>query len=193
MNEPATPITHQSPPAPPPFSETPLPAAPFENRSTSYADSRRKSPFLAVVLSLMPGLGQVYVGYYQRGFINAIVTAIVVSLLASNSLGSLIPLAGIFLAFFWLYNMIDAGRRATLYNHALAGGTEIDLPDGFQVPGFRGTLAGGSTLVVLGLVLLGHTRFGMSLDWVEQWWPLAIVGFGAFLAYKGVQEKANSG
>jgi hypothetical protein len=189
MNEAATPIAHQVPPPPP---EVPQAAAPIGNQSASYADSRHKSPFLAVVLSLMPGLGQVYVGYYQRGFIHAIVAAIVVSLLAAESLGSLIPLAAIFLSFFWFYNMIDAGRRATLYNHALAGGTEIDLPDDFQVPGFRGTLAGGATLVVLGLVLLGHTRFGISLAWVEQWWPLAIVGFGAFLAYKGIQEKADS-
>ncbi|MCP4204003.1 MAG: hypothetical protein GY769_18955 [bacterium] len=189
MNEPATPMAQQAQPA---FSETPPPAAPVESRSTSYVDSRRKSPSRATWLSLMPGLGQVYLGYYQRGFLNAIVAAIVISLLASESLGPLTPLAGIFLAFFWLYNMIDAGRRATLYNHALAGGTEIELPDDFQVPGFRGTIAGGATLVVLGLVLLGHTRFGLSLDWIEQWWPLAVVAFGAFLAYRGIQEKAES-
>ena len=38
-------------------------------------DQRRKSPTLAALLSLMPGLGQVYVGYYQQGFIDIAVAA----------------------------------------------------------------------------------------------------------------------
>jgi len=38
-------------------------------------DTRRKSPAIAAILSMMPGLGQVYVGYYQRGFVHAVVVA----------------------------------------------------------------------------------------------------------------------
>ena len=140
----------------------------------------------------MPGLGQVYVGYYQRGFVHLVVVATAITLLASGSLGPLVPLVGLFMAFFWLYNMVDAWRRAALYNYALEGGTEMELPDDLQVPAFRGTLTGGVTLMVVGLILLANTRFGMSLDWIEDWWPLAIVGFGGYLAFKAVQEKSDS-
>lgn len=164
------------------------PAAP---QSTATSDSRRKSPFLACFLSLMPGLGQVYVGYYQRGFIHVAVVASVIALLVSLSddFSPLIPLAGIFLAFFWLYNVIDAGRRAALYNEMLDGRTDIELPQDFKVAGLGGSVAGGATLAVVGFVLLLHTRFDFSLDWLEEWWPVALIAFGAFLVYKARQEQ----
>ena len=38
-------------------------------------DPRSKSPALAAILSMMPGLGQVYIGYYQRGFVHILVIA----------------------------------------------------------------------------------------------------------------------
>src|SRR5438093_2100938 len=84
-------------------------------------DTRSKSPALAAFLSMMPGLGQVYVGYYQRGFIHAAVIGSLVTILSSGAVEGLHPLFGLFMAFFWLYNVIDAARRASLYNDALAG------------------------------------------------------------------------
>ena len=54
------------------------PAAPA-SQYLSILDSRRKSPGLACFLSLMPGLGQVYVGYYQRGFVHAAVVAALIT------------------------------------------------------------------------------------------------------------------
>jgi phosphatidylserine synthase len=157
----------------------------------AYADSRRKSPLLALVLSGMPGLGQIYVGYYQSGFVHAVIVAALLALLNSPGFeGSpLFPLFAVFMAFFWLYSMIDAFRRASLYNHALAGGREIALPDDISVPTVRGSIAGGVAIAAVGLILLLNTRFGMSLEWIEQWWPAAILLFGAYLAWKGVQER----
>ena len=113
MNQPEQiPNTTPPPPAAGPSAAPRVPAA----------DPRIKSPVIAGALSAMPGLGQVYVGYYQRGFVHIFVVAGIIALLAADVLGPLIPLAGLFLGFFWLYNMIDAGRRAALYNQALSGG-----------------------------------------------------------------------
>lgn len=157
----------------------------------TYADMRRKSPIFALVLSAVPGLGQIYVGYYQRGFTHAVVVAGLIALLAAPAFGNspLLPLFAIFLAFFWLYNMADAYRRAALYNFALAGGSEIELPDDISPPSLRGSIAGGITIAAVGLILLLHTRFGFSLAWVEDWWPAAILLFGVYLAWKGFQER----
>jgi len=124
----------------------PQPQAPA---ATATADSRRKSPFLACLLSAFPGLGQVYVGYYQRGFIHVAVVAVLITLLA-NDLGPLIPLAGIFLAFFWLYNVIDAGRRAALYNEVLDGRTDIELPQDLKTPAIGGSGMGGALVGLVG-------------------------------------------
>lgn len=191
MNNPAEHFPDPAPaaPAPPPHAahggQPPAPTL-----SPAINDPRRKKPLLATVLSAMPGLGQVYVGYYQRGFVHAITVAVLITLLVSD-LGGLTPLAAIFLAFFWLYNLVDAGRRAALYNQALAGGSEMELPDDFKAPDFGGSIAGGAALILIGLILLSHTLFGASLEWLEEWWPVALVGVGGWLLYKAIQERSS--
>lgn len=154
-------------------------------------DPRRRSPFLAAVLSIMPGLGQVYLGYYQLGFVNAVVIAGLLTLLATGELGPLIPLTSVFMAFFWLYNIVDAGRRAVIVNEALAGRSDIELPEDFAAPGLRGSVMGGSIIALAGLLLLSRTLFGVSLEWLENWWPVAIILFGAFLIFKGKSDQTS--
>jgi len=179
--------------------QTPAPSQPPEavqfvppaQPATLANDSRRRSPFLAAVLSMMPGLGQVYLGYYQLGFIHVAVFAGVIALLTTGQLGPLIPLASVFLAFFWLYNVVDAARRAIMVNEALAGRSSIELPEDYAAPGLKGSILGGTILVLAGVVLLSHNLLGVSLEWLEDWWPLAIVLFGAFLIYKAMNDKAS--
>jgi hypothetical protein len=158
-------------------------------------DPRRKSLGLAAILSAMPGLGQVYVGYYHQGFINILVVGTVIVLLNINghALRGLEPLLGLFLAFFWLYNMVDAYRRASFYNHSLAGVGAGDIPDTMKLPKAHGSLGGGIALIVVGLLLFANTALGMSLDWLEQWWPMGLVLGGAYLVYMNAAAKKNAG
>ena len=161
-------------------------------RRDFYDDPRRKSPVLALVLSLMPGVGQIYVGYYQQGFTNAIVAASIITLLSTEMIPGAEPLFGIFLGFFWLYNIVDAWRRATFYNNALAGIGPATLPEEFAVTSGRGTLAGGIALVIVGAIALSHTLFGVPLEWLDKWWPLAVIGVGAWLAYPAIAGKKKT-
>ena len=94
----------------------------------------------------------------------------------------------LFLAFFWLYNIVDAGRRAALYNQALDGIGNLEMPKDLELP-FGGSLAGGAALAALGVILLLNTRFDMSLAWVGEWWPLALVLFGGYLIAKWWQSR----
>ena len=177
--------------APPPIqaAQAPRPAA---GRRDFFDDPRRKSPALAFVLSLMPGVGQIYVGYYQQGFTNILVVGSIIAVLNSGMAGGAEPLFGIFLAFYWFYNVVDAWRRAEFYNNALAGIGPAALPDDFAVTSGRGTLAGGVALMLVGVIALSHTLFGVPLDWLEKWWPLALVGVGAWLIYPTVAGKAKT-
>ena len=151
-------------------------------------DPRAKSPALAMVLSLMPGLGQVYLGYYQQGFVNILVVASIIAALARGVPFYVQPLLGIFLAFFWLYNLVDAGRRASFHNQALAGLGPLEMPEDLKLYRSRGSIAGGIALIAVGLLFFAHTRFGISLDWLEQWWPVALVLMGAYLLYRAYCE-----
>lgn len=192
MNESAERYTDTTQPqAPQALGQPPAAAAPAPPPAPATArDVRVKSPAVACCLSAMPGLGQVYVGYYQRGFLHAIVVAGLISVLATQNPGGLTPLFALFLAFFWLYNMIDAARRASLYNQALAGGREPHLPSDLESPGLGGSMVGGAILIVVGTLLLANTRFDISLEWLEEWWPAAIILFGAYLFFKAYQERS---
>jgi cell wall-active antibiotic response 4TMS protein YvqF len=186
MQEPTTPYTRPDDTG---QAARPVQAPPFATPQFGMRHPRSKSPAVAAILSAMPGLGQVYVGYYQRGFIHAVVVAGLIAVMNTGTVEPLMPLFGLFLAFFWMYNMIDAARRASLYNDALAGNPSIELPEDFKSPGLRGSLFGGATLVLAGFILLLHTRFGVSLDWVNEWWPVAPMIFGAYLLVRAVQQR----
>lgn len=179
------------PPAPPPAPPQPAVAAPPQQHHyvPVPTDPRRKSPFLAGLLSLVPGLGQVYTGYYQRGFVHAFVIAGTITLLASGDMDALVPLAALFLVFFWLYNVVDAARRASLYNQVLDGVADVELPEDWKTPGFRGSIVGGLVIAAFGVVLLLETRYDITLEWLEEWWPVGIIAFGLYLVYKAIEDR----
>jgi hypothetical protein len=154
-------------------------------------DPRFKSPALATFLSIVPGLGQVYVGYYRQGFINVVVIGSLISVLAPGPRvhWPLTPLLVFFLIFYWLYNIVDAARRATFYNQALSGISVTELPEEFRLPESHGSLAGGLLLILAGVVISTKTVFGYSLEWLERWWPLALVLVGGYLVVQSLREK----
>jgi hypothetical protein len=180
--DPAAP--HAQPPPPP------LPAG--WHHPPSAADPRRKSPLIACLLSILPGLGQVYVGYYKLGFIHMAVFASAwsIAVALSGDPPAAIPLIVVFMVFFFLYSVIDAGRRATFYNQALDGIDGVQLPTEMSLPTPTpgGSIAGGAALILVGAVLLSHTALDLSLRWLEDWWPLAPILVGAWLLARGLME-----
>jgi hypothetical protein len=154
-------------------------------------DPRRKSVTLAVLLSLMPGLGQVYVGYYRRGFLHILIVASLITLLA-NGAGPLTPLLALGMAFFWMYNMVDAGRRAVYTNMLLQAREGGMLPEEIDVSGLSGgSRAGGIALILLGFLFLMNTRYRWDFEWLEEWWPLGFILLGAWLIYKDVTSRSR--
>ena len=185
-------------PSPPPETAAappPTPSAPSHS-AAGYAASpagtgrarglQPKSPVLACVLSLMPGVGQLYVGYYKLGFVHNIVFSSTIAMLAGvGERNPIFPVMVIFLAFFYIYNIVDAGRRAVFYG--VAG---VELPSmNVSVPSFGGSIGGGIALIGLGFILLLNTRFGISLDWIEEWWPVAPMLMGTYLLVKAIQDR----
>ena len=150
---------------------------------------------LAAFLSIVPGLGQVYVGYYRQGFVNVIVIGTLISLLAPGPRvhWPLTPLLVFFLVFYWLYNLVDAARRASFYNQSLAGIAPTEIPRQFRMPESHGSLAGGLLLILAGIVIGSHTVFGYSLEWLQRWWPIAPILIGTYLVYQSIAERNRGG
>ena len=153
----------------------------------------RKSPVTATVLSCMPGLGQVYVGYYQRGFVNIAVAAGVIFLLNQYELREFQPLLGVFLPFFWIYNMIDAARCAHAVNRGAEAGIQPELPALPAAIGGGGGVFAGVVLVALGMLFLGRTVLGFSLAWLAEWWPVFLILFGARMIFAGRSKQRQTG
>ena len=147
-----------------------------------------KSPFVAGMLSLIPGLGQIYLGYYKHGFLFMFTFASVITIISSG-LNSLEPLLGIFLSFFFFFTIIDAVRRAKLYNQVIDGVRVAELPGDFDTPELKGSVGVGLLLVCGGGILFLHTMFGMPLDWIQDWWPVFVIGFGLYLIYKDLKDR----
>jgi len=186
------PAAQQAPPAgqvPPVI--PPQAAGRFFQMSPAVAqDPRAKSPALACFLSLMPGLGQVYTGYYVRGFTYIIIIAGIITLLASGETNDLVPFLALFMAFFWLHNVIDAGRRAAFYNQTLAGGSDVDaFPPEMKLPGMGGSIFAGLGLILVGVVALSYTKYDMSLAWLEDWWPVVPIFVGIYLVGLAIRDR----
>jgi hypothetical protein len=45
-------------------------------------------------------------------------------------------------------------------------------------------------LVAVGVTLFLNTMFDVPLDWLAQWWPLGLVGAGAWLIFSDRRAKA---
>ena len=186
------PLQDELKPAPPAAGHAPY-YPPHEGRPDYYRDPRLKSPVIATVLSIMPGLGQVYLGYTSLGFLHALVVASLVAFLSANlQMRNSEPLFVIFLMFFLAYNLVDAYRRATLVNEAITRMESPKLPEGLGGLSFGARIFGGVLLILVGTLTLLHLRFGVSMAWLEAWWPAGFILVGVYLLGKAVRDRQSA-
>ncbi|HEU4952445.1 MAG TPA: hypothetical protein VFT46_10865 [Holophagaceae bacterium] len=167
--------------------------APFLRPQGYYRDPRLKAPILAGLLSLMPGLGQAYLGFNRLALLHGVTAATFVALMSTNRLGDLTPFVGFLMFFFWLYNLVDAHRRALWVNDRLLraetdSGTE--LPDGLGVMSPGAKAGFGLAFLGFGTLSLLATRFGVSFAWLARWWPAAFILLGLWLLAKALKDRA---
>jgi len=161
-----------APPPPPMPGHAPPPGGPYVRLP--------KSPGLAAFLSLFPGLGQVYNGQIARAFV--FFFAFVGSIYLSAS-GHEFPFAFL-IPFVYLFNVIDAWKGASAINARFLGGqAELAQEDAVESP------AWGGTLVAIGLLVLASNLGWLDLDRLARWWPLVLIGVGAWFLYGSIQKK----
>ena len=157
-----------SPPTPP------LPPAP--PLSSEAGSEYRKSPALAAFLAIVPGLGHLYVGTYQRAVM------LVVTFFATIWLFP-VPIDVFLCLFIWFFGLFDAYRMAQI----AALGEEPSLPRATPQSG----LAFGVFLTVVGVLLLLRTRFDIRFEWLQEWWPAIPVVAGLYLIIASILERSK--
>lgn len=176
-------FTPDSPHAPPP-----PPVPPVYSRR----DLPLKSAPFAVVLSVfMPGLGYAYLGYFRQAVTTVVIFASLITALSSGAARGIEPLFGIFLAFFYFYQLVDSGRRASLYNQALEAGQAGGVPADFTLPDAGGMMFGGMVLLAIGVMALLNTVLDVDLEWLEDWWPVGLIIAGGWLVMRSRRSKAQ--
>jgi len=145
----------------------------------------QKRPGLAAVLSIFPGVGHIYDGLYLRGLTFFAIIAGCIQLAQEEEI------FGFAVAFFWIFNVVDAYRQATLINYGYA--TDLGLTDLPEVAKpEQGGLWAGAILIVIGIIGVLERFFHLDLDFLVDLWPFGLVIFGAWLVWSSVRQRRSS-
>ncbi len=131
----------------------------------------KRSPSAAVFLSLLPGLGHIYVGQVAKGFLIGLTFALTIHMVdeVAGPLGILIP-------FILLYAMVDAHRSAVDVNRIVAAG---GIPP--KAPDFGLTKWWGYILIGLGVLFTLDNFDLIEFDWILRLWPLGLIALGVLI------------
>ncbi len=160
------------PPAAPPTAKASLP-------------SGYKNPTLAAFLSVFPGIGNLYNGLYMRGLAFFLICTSMIFLVVEHP-G---PLFGMAIPFFWIFNMVDAYRQATLINYGYGAAMGVDEPPKLSGAGQSGMMVGVILFLIGGIALLEQLDMRVNLDWLIDLWPVFLMAIGAWLIFDTVRDK----
>ena len=138
-----------------------------------------KSPVVALVLSLFPGIGQIYNGQPAKALVFFFAWAGSIYLTAEAH-----PFFAFLIAFTYFYNLVDAWRSASAINARYARGTGYVEEDTTESP------AWGAALIGVGALLLFNNLGWLRLAALQRYWPLVLIAAGAAFLY-GSMRRAN--
>jgi hypothetical protein len=150
-----------------PPSTSPLPPAPMQT-------SHGSSPGAAFVLGLIPGLGAVYNGEYNKALIHIVVFAAMIVGLSSDIGDSAEVVLSLLLAGFVLYMAFDAHRTARA---KLAGETSLDPIESWS----KNRPIGPIILIALGALFLLNNFSWFPFYRIGRLWPLILIAVGVLL------------
>src|SRR5689334_2212244 len=151
------------------------------NRSTHIL-RRKSSPFIAAMLSFVPGLRDAYNGQTSKAIVHFAIFASFFQMAVVTN-GMLFFVLGVFGT--WLFAAVDACRTAQLMRAGLAPDAEEDA---ITRQLYGNPVAWGVTLLVLGLVFLAHTLLGVQFP-VKRTLPVALVILGAYMLFDYLKRR----
>ncbi len=137
-----------------------------------------KSPVLAGILSVIfPGTGALYNGDYLRGVIFIVIFA---GLVTMQTRSGVQPFAGLILAGFYIFQIIDAIHGARMINLVAETGSSPVTAEPAVAPKTeaRGSIFWGVFLIALGVIFLLANFDIILYESIFDFWPLFIIVIG---------------
>ncbi|HEY7785429.1 MAG TPA: B-box zinc finger protein [Pyrinomonadaceae bacterium] len=153
--------------------------------NASHVIRRKSSPFVATLLSFVPGLGAAYNGQTAKAIVHFAIFAsfFQMAVLTQGLLFFILGVVGT-----WLFAAVDACRTAQLMRAGLSPDTEEDV---IARRLYGNPFAWGVTLILIGTVFLLHTLLGVQLP-VREVLPVALVLLGAYMLFDYVRRKRSA-
>lgn len=157
-----------------------------ESQSTGAPVSyRNSSPFIATLLSFVPGLGAAYNGQTAKAIVHF---AIFASFFQMAVLTQGVQFFVLGVLGTWLFAAVDACRTAQLIRAGLTPDTEEDV---IARRLYGNPFAWGVTLVIIGTLFLLHTLLGVQFP-VRQFLPIALVALGIYMLLDYVRRRRST-
>ncbi len=138
-----------------------------------------KSSTAATWLSIVPGLGLIYLELYLKGIAIFTVFIGLVIALKESSIGPMIGWG------FWLFQLIYTNQEAKRMNRLWMKTEEI-----VKVNESASLLWGGLVILVGFIFLIDN--FGFDMSWLYKFWPLLIVGLGIHMVWNFFKSQRTS-
>ncbi len=161
------------------------------------AERSSPSPGLAAVLAgFFPfGVASVYTAQYSKGLAHLLVFVVLVWG-ASNASGGLEVLFGLSIAFFYVYQIIDAYRSAQAIQKGLPPpdpfGLGSALTTGNKVDVSKAPV-GAIVLIGLGVLFLLSNMGFFHFRWIGRMWPLVLVFMGIWMLFRRFGSPGQGG
>ena len=155
------------------------------HESPSQILRRKSSPFVATLLSFVPGLGAAYNGQTSKAIVHFAIFASFFQM-AVVTQGMLFFILGVIGT--WLFAAVDACRTAQLMRAGLSPDAEDDV---IARRLYGNPLAWGTTLIIIGTLFLLHTLLRVALP-IKELLPVALVALGAYMLFDYIRRSRSS-
>jgi hypothetical protein len=145
---------------------------------------RKSSPFVATLLSFVPGLGAAYNGQTSKAIVHFAIFA------SFFQMAVMFPVHFFILGVVgtWLFAAVDACRTAQLMRAGLSPDAEEDV---IARRLYGNPFAWGTTLIIIGTMFLLHTLLGVTLP-IKELLPVALVALGAYMLFDYLRRGKTS-
>ena len=145
---------------------------------------RKSSPFVATLLSFVPGLGAAYNGQTSKAIVHFAIFASFFQMAVMTQLTFFV--LGVLGT--WLFSAVDACRTAQLMRAGLSPDAEEDV---IARRLYGNPFAWGTTLIIIGTMFLLHTLLGVTLP-IKELLPVALVALGAYMLFDYLRRGKTS-